>query len=185
MVSLGQAHETELTLTKAGAPEEFWTRLAQNLELARATVAFVMSSVFRLIAKIDRDMTSWKCVEPVEAEEGEFESVLQEFLQREDNGCLSGEAMIKRAEEKGISAGLRHAEAMLRNQERISVEWREYHLLFPEVWQSPRGLRCVFCLYWDGGRWFLRSYCLDDVFSSGYRLVAPRKYLQILGLSES
>ena len=72
MISLGQAHETELTLEKAGATTEFWTRLAQSLELAKAVISLVMSTVFRLTAKIERNMDNWTCLEPVEAE-GEFE----------------------------------------------------------------------------------------------------------------
>jgi len=45
MISLGQAHETELTLEQAGATRYFWTRLAQDLELAKAVVALVMKFI--------------------------------------------------------------------------------------------------------------------------------------------
>jgi hypothetical protein len=177
MISLGQAHETALTLENAGATADFWVRLAQNLELAKATVVFVMSSVFRLVAIIDRDMTGWVCSDPVGEKEGDFEPFLQEFLQEEDNGHLGGEEMIRRAKEKGISAGLRHAESMFRNQERIPVEWRKYYLVFPEVWQSPNDHRCVFCLSWDSVHWFLNYRRLAYDFGLHARLVAPRKYL--------
>jgi len=174
MISLGQAHETELTLEKAGATTEFWTRLAQNLELAKATVAFVMTMVFRLVSKIDRDMTGWTCVEPVEAEEAEFEPTLHEFL-REGENFIDGEEMVKRAKEQGILTGLRHAEAMLRNQEKIPVEWRKYYLVFSEVWRSPDGDRYAWSLYWDDGRWCLSYDWLERGFRSHYRLVASRK----------
>lgn len=40
-VSLGQVHETEITLRKAGATPDFWTRIAQNEELARSVVELV------------------------------------------------------------------------------------------------------------------------------------------------
>ena len=178
MISLGQAHETELTLEKAGATTEFWTRLAQNLELAKATVAFVMTMVFRLVSKIDRDMTGWTCLEPVGAEEGEFEPTLCEFL-REGENSINGEEMIRRAKEQGVLTGLRHAEAMLRNQERIPVEWRKHYLVFPEVWQGPGGGRNVFYLYWGGRRWYLVCGWLGDDFYSRSRLVGSRKLTQL------
>src|SRR3989344_16712 len=174
MISLGQAHETELTLEKAGATTEFWTRLAQNLELAKATVAFVMTMVFRLVSKIDRDMTGWTCVEPVEAEEAEFEPTLHEFL-REGENFIDGEEMVKRAKEQGILTGLRHAEAMLRNQEKIPVEWRKYYLVFSEVWRSPHGDRSAWALFWGDERWCLGCHWLGGDFSSRCRLVASRK----------
>jgi len=172
-ISLGQAHETELTLEKVGATSEFWTRLAQSVELAKAVVALVMGTVFRLVAKIERDMTGWECLEPVEAEEGEFEPFLQEFL-REGESRVGGEEMIKRAESK---TGLRHAEAMLRNQENIPVEWRKYYLVFPEVWRSLFGVRRVWCLYFNGGRWRPGCSWLGFDFGSDGRLVGSRKYL--------
>ena len=174
-ITLGQAHETAMTLEKAGATSEFWTRLAQNLELAKAVVAFVMSLVFRLVAKIDRDMTGWKCVEPVEAEEGEFEPILHEFLQ-EGESRIGGEEMVKRAKNQGVLTGLRHAEAMLRNQEKIPVEWRKFYLVFPEVWLSPDGSRSVWCLCWFGDRWYLGYDWLESDFDSGGQLVGSRKY---------
>jgi hypothetical protein len=134
----------------------------------------VTDLVFRLVAKIDRDMTGWTCVEPVGAEEGEFEPTLHEFL-RGGMNSINGEEMVRRAKEQDALTGLRHAEAMLRNQERIPVEWRKYYLVFPEVWQNPGGNRYVFCLYWDGWRWCLYYGWLDDGFSSNFRLVGSRK----------
>lgn len=175
MISLGQAHEMEITLEKAGATSEFWTRVAQNLELAKAVVALVMSTVFRLVAKIERDMTNWTCVEPVQADEGEFEPVLQEFLVGEEKYVL-GEEMLKRAKEKGVSTGLCHIEAMLRQQEKIPVEWRKFVLVSTEVWQGPNGNRSVWYLCWSDGRWSLYYYWLSSSFDSRYRLLASRKY---------
>lgn len=177
MISLGQAHETVLTLEKAGATQEFWTRLAKNLELAKATVAFVMSVVFRLTTKIDRNMEGWECLSPVESEEGEFEPSLVEFLEKGEI-FVKCEEMLKRAKEKGISTGLRHLEAMLRNQERIPVEWRKHHILVStEVWRDPSGDRNVWFLCWFGECWCLDYYWLGSDFSSRSRLVAPRKCL--------
>lgn len=126
----------------------------------------------------ETELTGWECVEPVEVEEGEFEPFLQDFL-REGERRIGGEEMIKRAENK---TGLRHAEAMLRNQEKIPVEWRKYYLVFPEVWQNSRGYRYAWFLCWLGERWYLYSYWLDYDFGSDYRLVASRKYQKSLGI---
>lgn len=136
-------------------------------------LAEMIACVFR-ITTIERDMTGWTCLEPVEAEEGEFEPSLQEFLVGEEKYC-GGEEMVKRANKKGARTGLRHAEAMLRNQERIPVEWREHALVFSEVWRGPRGGRGVWCLCWGGGRWYLSCNWLVSGFNSDYRLVASRK----------
>ena len=176
MISLGQAHEAELTLAKAGATEEFWTRIAQNLELAKAVVVLVMNAVFQLIAKIERNMEGWKLLEAAPTEEGEFEPTIHEFFKEEDGGCCVGEEVVKRAKEKGALTGLRHAEAMLRNQEKIPVEWRKFVLVFAEVWRCPDGRRNVWYLSWCGGRWGLFYYWLRHDFSSRSRLVASRKY---------
>ena len=129
---------------------------------------------FQLVAKIDRNMTGWTCVEPVEAEEAEFEPTLHEFL-REGENFIDGEEMVKRAKEQGILTGLRHAEAMLRNQEKIPVEWRKYYLVFSEVWRSPHGDRSAWALFWGDERWCLGCHWLGGDFSSRCRLVASRK----------
>lgn len=176
MISLGQAHETELTLAKAGATEEFWVRIAQNLDLAKAVIALVMNTVFRLATAVERNMEGWKLLESAPAEEGDFEPAIHEFLKEEDNGRCGGEEVVRRAKEKGVLTGLRHAEAMLRNQERIPVEWRKFVLVFAEVWRGPSGRRDAWCLFWDGGRWYLDYYWLGHDFNSGCRLVGSRKY---------
>ena len=176
MISLGQAHELEVTLNNAGATSEFYVCLTQNLELAKAVVALVMRVVFQLIAKIERDMTGWKLLKAAPAEDGEFEPSIHEFLKKDDRGCCGGDEMVRRAKEKGVLTGLRHAEAMLRNQERIPVEWRKFALVFAEVWQCPDGSRDVWFLGWGGERWSLDYYWLSGDFGSDYRLVASRKY---------
>lgn len=135
----------------------------------------VISMVFKIVTAIDRDMTGWELLEPAAAE-GEFEPWLQELLQESDGGCCGGEEMIKRAKEKGVSSGLRHLEAMLREQEKISVEWRKYLLVSTEVWRTLDDSRYVWYLYWLGGRWDLGGRWLENGFGSHFRLVASRKY---------
>ena len=174
-VSLGQVHEFALTLEKAGAKPEHYDFVAKSLDLANQILALVemaMKVVFTLVAKIERDMTGWTCEEPFVAKEGEFEPYLQEFLQKGED-CVAGEEMVKRgAKDK---TGLRHAEAMLRQQEKIPAEWRKYYLVFPEVWQSPSGDRYVWYLDWSGERWSLHCYYLGRDFGSYDRLVGARK----------
>lgn len=174
----GLIHEAVVTGRKVGADKEFWAGIAHNETLFAKVVAFVMEAlrvVFTLVANIERNTEGWTCLQPVDAEEGEFEPTLQEFL-REGENSVGGEAMVRRAKEQGALAGLRHAEAMLRNQEKIPVAWREFVLVFSEVWQGPHGSRNVWCLYWPGERWYLGPYWLGFGFDSRYRLVAPRKY---------
>jgi hypothetical protein len=180
MISLGQAHETALTLEKAGATHVFWVSIAQNLELAKLVVAFVAEVLrvgFNLASDVERDMIGWTCLEQVKAEPCEFEPELQEFLQKGED-YVDGEEMVRRAKEQGVLSGLRHAEAMLRNQERIPVEWRKFVLVFPEVWQSPNDYRGVWILCWIEGRWRLGRRWLDRRFFSfsllPFRLVRPR-----------
>jgi len=170
-------HEAVVTGRKVGAGKEFWAALAHNKELFDRVVTLVMSTVrvvFPIVANIDRAMHGWGCFEPVEVSEGDFEPFLQEFLQKEDNDSLGGEETVKRAKELGVFTGLRHAEAMLRNQERIPVEWRKYHLVFPEVWEGPDGAYYVFCLFWGGKHWFLRCNWLISGFGPHCRLVASK-----------
>ena len=177
----GLLHEAVVTGRKVGAGKDFWSALAHNEQLFARVVAFVVEAlrvVFTLVAKIDRDMTGWTCVEPVNAEEEEFKPTLHEFL-REGEGSINGEEMIRRAKEQGVLTGLRHAEAILRNQEKIPVEWRKHYLVFPEVWQGPGGGRNVFYLYWGGRRWYLVCGWLGDDFYSRSRLVGSRKLTQL------
>jgi hypothetical protein len=136
-----------------------------------------------LLPNISRDMTGWECVEPAEVGVDEFEPTICEFLQPGETR-LGGEEMVKRARQQSINnSGLRHAEAMLREQDKIPTEWRKYCLVFPEVWQSLSGHRGVFYLYWGGNRWSLDCYWLDDDFDSYCRLVRPASNLQVvLGL---
>lgn len=171
----GLIHEAVVTGRKVGADKEFWSALAHSEELFAKVISFVVKAlkvVFTISLDIDRNMDGWKCVEPVEVVEGEFEPELQEFL-REGESYVGGEEMVKRAKDR---TGLRHAEAMLREQDKIPADYRKYVLVFPEVWRDPCSDRGVFCLSWGGGRWVLGYDWLSDGFGSSYRLVRPRKY---------
>jgi hypothetical protein len=177
--SEGQTHQLMDSLEAAGYTPTQVTALGQNFNGALNQLLLVLTGeakvvanlVFRLVAKIDRDMKGWECLEPVEAEESEFEPSIHEFLEENDGGSCGCEEMIKRARKDGISSGIRHLEAMLREQEKIPVEWRRFVLVSTEVWQSPDGYRYVWYLCWDGERWSLRYYWLGYDFYSRYRLV--------------
>ena len=173
----GLIHEAVVTGRKVGADSDFWAALAHGEALFAKVVAFVAEALklFCLKIDIDRDMTSWSCVEPVEAKEGEFEPVLHEFF-NEGEVSIVGEELVQRAKKQGAPTGLRHAEAMLREEDKIPSEWRKYVLVFPEVWQDPDGHRNAFYLHWDGDRWYLSYGWLRAGFVSGYRLVGLRKY---------
>ncbi|MEK7540725.1 MAG: hypothetical protein AAB529_00575 [Patescibacteria group bacterium] len=181
--SEGQTHQLMEAFEAKGFTPSHVTSLGQNADgildklmlVLISAAKVVVDLVFELIANVERDMTNWECLEPVVAEEGEFESFLAEFLEPGES-CLGGEEMVKIAKKQGILTGLRHAEAMLRDQDRIPADWRKYYLVFPEVWQSPSGYRAVFDLYWYGCRWYLSYSWLDNDFISRCRLVASRKY---------
>ncbi len=173
----GLVHEAVITGRKVGADRDFWAALAHSEVLFAKVVAFVaemLRLVFTLKAATDRDMTGWECKEPVKGE-GEFELELKEFL-RKGESYLGGEDMVKRAKELGVDSGLRHLEAVLREQDKIPVEMRQFCLVSTEVWVGPNGDRDVWYLDWRGGRWVLFSYWLDNDFNSSCRLVSPRKY---------
>jgi len=173
-------HEMVVTGREVGAGKEFYAALAHSKELFAKVVAFVAEAlrlIFTLAPAIERDMTGWKLVEPEikSAEDGEFELVLQEFLQ-DGESYLGGEEMVQRGRKLGANSGLKHIEAIIRNQDKIPVEMRQFCLVSIEVWLDPLVYRYVWYAYWHGGRWVLRCRWLSDSFLSSYRLVVPRKY---------
>jgi len=163
------AKETGLSL------REFYARVTQNVELAKKILILALGTVFRLTAKMDREITSWTCEKPVAVEGGqEFTPELYEFL---PNGktCVTGEEMILLADQR-VLTGLRHAEAMLREPEKIPVEWQKFTLFFPEVWQDSDSVRFVWCIHLRGHHgWCLDYFWLGLKFGSDCRLVASSK----------
>ncbi len=129
-------------------------------------------------APLDYDKTrdGWKYLSDTKEPTGELALELVEFL-KEGETFINGEELIKRAEEKHILLGQRHAEALLKNQGTIPEEWRRYYLVFPgSVLQIiPRGARRVPYLSWDGRRWCLLFHWFGNDFHSGGRLVGSRK----------
>ena len=184
-LDIGQEHELLEKLEGAGMNSVLAQAVITSPDnsLGKRMVAWLVVAirvVFTLVANIERDMIGWKCVEPVGAGEGEFEPVLREFL-REGETFIGGEEMVKRAKEQGALTGLLHAEAMLREPEKIPVECRKFALVFPEVSVDPSGYRDVWYLDWVGVHWYLHYSWLDHDFNSNYRLVVSRKYQKPLG----
>ena len=130
---------------------------------------------FRLTSGFMRNSAScgWKLIYDSETNEGYFEPELMEFLREGEKFLSSGETLLQRVTE---GLGQRHAEAMLRNQNRIPVEWRGYDLVFTgTVWKDPEHHRLVPVLYFHDGAWSLIYRCLEQDFHSGHRVVRARK----------
>lgn len=126
-----------------------------------------------------RDMRKerWELIEDV-SEPGEIVIANLETLSflKTNKGDVSGDGMRQRAVELGANLSQRHAEFLLEHQQEIPKEWREYYLVFPgTVWCDSDGFLLVPYLRWRGERWNLCFYWLGRVWSSGGRLLRPRK----------
>lgn len=90
---------------------------------------------------------------------------------------INGEELVKFAKKMRANLGQRQAEYLLKHQDEISLEWRQYYLIFPgTIWHEVRyGGRAIPGLSWDGGCWFLNFSLLDSDFSSIARLLRPRE----------
>ena len=111
--------------------------------------------MFTISSELDKDLSGlgWTCEERVKVVNGvEFEPVLHDLSRPEDK-YVFGQELVQRALCQGIRTGLCHAEAMLREQDKIPIEWRKYSLVFSEVWDiSNRGLAAVY-LCWCDDHW--------------------------------
>lgn len=109
--------------------------------------------------RFDNTTDGWELVEDI-AIEGALRLQLDTFL-REGKPSVVGHTMLERAkegtEERGARAGQLHAERMLKHQDKIPIEWREFILVFTgTVWRYRHGGLCVACLYWENyGKWHL------------------------------
>lgn len=178
---IGQLHAVVIQNLPELTPEQRQVLIGSPMMVQKFLLGLLalLKLVFTLAPTIERDMTGWKCLEPAPAEEGEFELVL--FPGGEID--LGGEEMIKCGKEKGVNAGIRHLEAILRDQDKIPVEMRKLVLVSTEVWLDPGGVRGVWCLYWRSGRWVLNYSGLDRIFGVYCRLIGSRnqKSPRVLG----
>ena len=181
----GLVHEALVTSREVcgDSVQDFWATLAHRKDVFQKVFALVLSLikvVFQLRPTFDRDMLKegWKELEKDSpTQEGEFIPELEEIVTSKDEGRdISGEEFERRIKGRGDLVGQRQLEAMLREQERIPVEWRKFSLTASEtVWVSPDGDRDVACLDWDGRQWVLNFLCLGGDFDSNYRLVRLSK----------
>ncbi|OGZ72463.1 MAG: hypothetical protein A2908_02755 [Candidatus Staskawiczbacteria bacterium RIFCSPLOWO2_01_FULL_38_12b] len=106
--------------------------------------------------------------------EGEFTPKLVQIV-HPGEGFILGTELLERV--KGYTClGLRHAEAMLRNQERIPMEWQDQDLwlIFPASLQRDKGVRGrhdavidwkeIFFIKWGFTNWLLYERSLTDGF---------------------
>lgn len=143
-----------------------------------AKVRKLLTPIFRLVPGFDKDMRKekWELLGDPPATEGEFSVELIEFL-KDGESYVSGDEMVRRTKSDD-NAGQRHAEAMLRDQDKIPQEFRKYVLVFPEtLWRGPSGRRRVAYLRWDGSGWCLRFGWLEGGFGQSDRVVRLGKYL--------
>ncbi|KKT82159.1 MAG: hypothetical protein UY12_C0014G0011 [Parcubacteria group bacterium GW2011_GWA2_47_8b] len=91
--------------------------------------------------------------------------------------CIDGEEMVRRARvELNANPGQEDAEWLLERQSEIPKDQRNFYLTFPgTLWRDDSSDRCVPCLYWDSGRWYLSFFWLESGWDSGGRLLRPRK----------
>ena len=96
------------------------------------------------------------------------------FLKNEST--VNGDVMAMRAVELDANYGQEDAEWLLDNQDKIPAELRKFYLVFPATnWRGLDGYRSMPYLHWYDGRWFLDFSWLGRDFSSGDRLVRPRR----------
>lgn len=119
---------------------------------------------WKLLENTSRRLTSITDLEPVS------------FL-KSGESHINGEEMVRRARiELDADYGQEDAEYLLEHQEEIPVELRDFYLVFTgTVWEDSNGYRCVPCLGWNGGRWYLYFYWLGVGWNDNDRLPRPRK----------
>jgi len=89
---------------------------------------------------------------------------------------INGEEMLERAKKLGDCAGLRHAKALLRQQNLIPANWQEKILVFAgTVARGSDGHRDVAYLCWYVYRWDLFWSCRDDTFDFRFCVVRLRE----------
>ena len=123
----------------------------------------------------DKTRDGWTHEIKAGVQDGEVTLGLVSFIQ-EGESSVPGDEMVRLAKENDAMLGQRHAEALLRNQDKIPEEWRDYILVFPgDVWRDPHGRRVVPYLCWYGGRWYLHFCWLESGFYSRGRLLRSYK----------
>jgi hypothetical protein len=129
-----------------------------------------INGVFFTLAKAPTtNVTGWTCVESEEDKGGLFEVVFQPITCQ---GLWSPDAIRVETEKR---TGPRHAEAMLKEPDKIPMTLRDGRfLVFPEVWKTKTGERSipgVFYLSYSVEAWRLVFQRLNKVFPPNSQLV--------------
>jgi len=189
-VSLGQAHEAEITLRKAGATPDFWTNIAQSEELAREVVELVMAVVSYIIATykvavdygqslaemikagnydwVNNDITQEHFPVSGQGKQQDIEVALFHF-----NKVMKSDQVIARMRKEG------YRPATIAELLALGVSQPELQKQFPiialgSVWRFPDGGRLVPCLGWLSGERSLGLGCLGGDWLVGCRFVGLR-----------
>lgn len=104
---------------------------------------------------------------------------------KENEGYVSGKEMLERAKEQGISTGKAEAVWLLEHQTDIPKEWREHYLIFPDYLQDDDGYGYVAYFGWNGKRWELYFFWLDNYFRRYDRFVRRRESLDTRTVGDS
>jgi len=197
-VSLGLAHEAEVTLHKAGATaKNFWDPISRNVKLAKEVVRLVEKrlAVVRLALdlvlrykpeiqfSLDPPPPPWRKI----LDDGEnstsfaFKNLeIVEFLdkRRKNNHVeseINGEEMIRRAKAKSAYLNQHFAEVLIENQQVLPEEWQEYNFSFPATMWEYQDWRVIpYMVYRKNERvWVLTFTRITD---GKYRIGVPGNY---------
>lgn len=125
---------------------------------------------YELSSNWEWDKESILTIEP-----GTYTLSFEGFLQEREY-LVSGEEMIRRANESGIDGNIQHALWLLENQHLIPKEFRSKYLVFPKAVALVFNVRRrVAFLYWNGGQWCLGRLWLERDFGRIVLLVRARK----------
>lgn len=123
----------------------------------------------------DKTKDGWVLLEDVPPIAHPFTLDFVSFL-KPGESSVNGDVMRLRAKELNANPGQRDLEWLLENQHLIPESERCHYLVASgTVWQRSGGRRCMPCLGWFVGRWFLGFVWLVRDWRSRGRLVSLRK----------
>ena len=185
---LGLVHEAVVTGRKVGAGKCFWTALAHSEELFEKVVALVVATLkitFLVRSTFDDDERKYRYPNtPANLEKdspflgGVFTPVLANPFNPVETSVMGSE-WEKRAKQYKDHSGQRELEAMLREQDKIPIEWQGYRLVGSATVWNDGNSRHYNGLMFDGGRWCFRRFLICEYitqsFESNCRMVRHGK----------
>ena len=123
--------------------------------------------IFRLNPEVQVGPAGWRRVFPVKLEDFWFEPVLRDVLPP-GQASITCYSAVLRAKSNGVRSGLSYADAMLRENQKFPLSWREHEfLIFPEVWDRPNLNPVVPVIRWERSFWRLQYVHLGHTFHHG------------------